>query len=297
MMFNEQDRRDGVAAAYEEAVSDFGRLAEDEAPVVSDLGRSRLMHHGRRTARAYLLLHGTTNSPAQLLAFGGRLHALGHNVLIPRAPLHGLRSGHVSELGRLAPDALRGYGAGAARIGRGLGQELVLAGVSGGGTIAAWTALNEPQVRRTLLVAPFFALYGVPGGLSALFMRLLRRLPDRAFYRAGEAPRAWAYRGQSTRGIAAYDALAQEVRRRAGRGDAPAGEMLLLTTAADRVVNNAAIARVAAQWRGAGTAVRQYEFARALQIAHNTADPASDEQQRLLVYQKMLELLGEPPGE
>ncbi len=275
------------------AVAHFQQLAGAEADIVSAAGGSLLLAHGESTARAYVLLHGTTNSPAQLQAYGRYLFDRGHNVFIPRMPYHGLRSGQVSELARLTTDDLRAFARDTAAVGGGLGDDLVLIGASGGAAVAAWTAVMLPRVTRTLLLVPFFGFRHLPAGLTGRAAQILLRLPDRTLHRPGEKHRPWAYPGQSTRGIAAYLVLANEIMAAAEKGAAPQGEIIVITTASDNLVNNGTTSRLVALWRDAGTIVEQFEFERVEAVPHDTVDPAADPRVRQLVFQKMLALLGE----
>lgn len=292
-MNTKDSQQQSPIAGYETAVSRFNHLAQEEAGRVHDAGASHLLVHGARTPRAFVLLHGTTNSPTQWLEFGRMLFDLRHNVFIPRAPYHGLRSRRAGELSLLTPSDLRSYAADAVDIGCGLGDELVLIGASGGATIAAWTAQNRHEIGRTLLVVPFFGFYGLPDRLSFQIMNLFGRLPNLTFTRPGEKRRPWAYRGQSTHGLVAYLALAEDVLEEARKGNAPAGKTIIITTSSDRLANNDTTARLATMWLRSGVEVVRYDFARELQVAHNSADPASDPLKRQQMYQKMLTLLDE----
>ena len=289
----QQSAQIDAPGAYESAVSRFQQLAEAEAEIVSETGGSFLLAHGTRSARASILVHGTTNSPTQLLEYGRHLFDRGHNVLIPRMPYHGLRSGQVGELAQLSADDLRAFGQKAVDIGTGLGDELVLIGASGGATVAAWTAVKHAQVERTLLLVPFFGFYRLPDKLTALILKLLLRLPDKTVHRPGEKHRPWAYPGQSTRGIAAFLDLAYDVLGEAEKDIAPHGQMIVITTANDKLANNGTTERLVEMWRAAGKDVEQYEFERARSIPHDTIDPAADPRVRQQVFQKMLSLLGE----
>jgi carboxylesterase len=282
-----------LTAGYHTAVSRFDLISKQEAGIVHEAGQSLLMAHGARTPRAYVLLHGTTNSPANWLEFGRLLFDLGHNVFVPRAPYHGLRSRQARELAQLTPDDLRAHAHEVVDIGLGLGDELFLIGVSGGATIAAWAAQNRPEIRCALLGMPFFGLFVLPDGLSFQLMELLRRLPDFTLTKPTEPHRPWVYRGQSSHGAAAYYFLGCEVLDQARAGAAPAGEVIILTTAKDRLANNRTTAGLAEMWRRSGVVVVPYDFRRVLDVPHNSADPAADPIKRKLFYEKMLQLLGE----
>src|SRR5919201_5894484 len=56
-------------------------------------GRSILLVHGQCTPRAVVLLHGYTNSPAQMDSLANLLYREGDNVYVPRLPHHAERAG------------------------------------------------------------------------------------------------------------------------------------------------------------------------------------------------------------
>ena len=74
------------AENYQKAIEKFRAIeqAESALPLCPE-GRSRLLTHGHKTARAFVLLHGLTNCPEQFMALARLLHASGANVVLPRA--------------------------------------------------------------------------------------------------------------------------------------------------------------------------------------------------------------------
>lgn len=282
------------AADYGAALARWRLVQEAEQGRVTAYGRSRLLGQGQKTGRAYVLIHGLTNSPAQWLELGQRLHARGHNVLLLRMPRHGLTSHDARALQGLRPQELRAYGQTAVDIAAGLGEEVVVAGSSGGAAVAAWLAQNRPEVAQALLLAPFFGIHKLPPGLAPPLAGLLRHLPNFVLHNGAEPQRAWVYHGQASHGVAAFLALGQEVLRQARAGQAPGGRVAVLTTAVEDTANNGATAVLVELWRQAGAGVQQVEFPAAAAIPHNAIDPAADPQKRARVYAALLRLLGEP---
>lgn len=283
------------AGSYDEAVTRFRLLQQDEAGIIDMASQSYLLSHGAPTARVYVLVHGITNSPLQWLELGQTLYAQGHNVLILRMPYHGLKSHQVSELKRLTHQDLRVYADQAVDLAAGLGDEVVVVGISGGGAVAAWMIQNRPEVQRALLLAPFFGIYDVPDSLNTVLMNAFSRLPNISLQDPAEPRREWAYRGEATRGVAAFLGLGSAVRRAAQAGLAPGGQIIILTTARDTVANNQSTAQLVNLWQQAGGDVSTVELAPALDIPHNSVDPAADPAKKRLVYDKILDLLGEQP--
>ena len=281
------------AATYDEVVARFEQVAAAEQGVVNDLGHSRLLVHGDKTPRVYIMVHGTTNSPEQWQELGQALYDHGHNVLILRMPYHGMQSHRVSELKALKPQDLRAYADQAVDIGAGLGDEMVVVGISGGGAVGAWMVQNRPEVDRALLLAPFFGVHGVPGFANTLLANAFSRLPNIVLDNPLEPQREWVYRGEATRGVAAFLELGHAVIRGARKDSAPAGQVIVLTTAKDDTANNSSTAHLVDLWRKDGVDVVTDEFAPELDIPHNSVDPAADPAKKQLVYDRMLDLLGE----
>lgn len=285
--------RPNPAATYDEAVARFAAARRDEEAACNPAGVSLLLTHGRATPRAYVFVHGTTNSPRQFEELGSLLHARGHNVLIPRMPRHGLRSGRLSELRRLSAEDLRDYADEAVDLAGGLGDEVVAVGISGGGTVVAWMAQNRPQVAVALLLAPFLGVRGASPAASNLMGNFFSRTPSFALEDPLEPRRDWVYRGQATRALAQTLRLGRSVFRRAADVAPQAGCLLVLTTPHDAQVSNGATARLVGLWRARGSAVTHAEFDAALNIPHNSIDPSADPRKKRIVYERILALLGE----
>ncbi|MEU8818980.1 alpha/beta fold hydrolase [Actinoplanes sp. NPDC048796] len=142
--------------------------------------RSRLLSHGRRTPRAVLLLHGYTLGPGQYDDLARDYFERGYNVWVPRAPFHGTTDPLAHH--RVTAASLVAYASQALDVVAGLGEEVTVAGISGGAVLAAWLAQNRGDtVRRLLLLSPFFGPSSVPAWavrpLTFLYGRGL--LPDR----------------------------------------------------------------------------------------------------------------------
>jgi pimeloyl-ACP methyl ester carboxylesterase len=140
---------------YGDATARVARRQASDDSVVAQGGRSILMTHERRTLRVYVLLHGFTNSPSQFQEVGERLFAItGDNVYIPRLPRHAEREAPVRALSRVRADELTMFADSVVDVARGLGDSVVVVGMSAGGSIAAWITQWHAEVQRTVLIAP-----------------------------------------------------------------------------------------------------------------------------------------------
>lgn len=74
------------AKSYQKAMEKFATVEKAESALsLCPEGRSRLLTHGHKTERVFVLLHGLTNCPEQFLPLARILYASGANVVLPRA--------------------------------------------------------------------------------------------------------------------------------------------------------------------------------------------------------------------
>jgi len=279
--------------SYDEALARVDVIKAGEQEIVNRDGKTLLMVHGQKTDRVYVMVHGTTNSPLQWKELGETLYSRGHNVLIPRIPCHGLLSHHVRELASLQVQDLRAYADHVIDMAVGLGDEVVVVGISGGGAVASWMAHFRPEVARALLLVPFYGVYGVPDLITPFLARAFSRIPNLVLDNPLEPRRDWVYRGQSTRGVAAFLLLGQEVIQAAREGQKPVGKLIVLMTEKEDTANNRSTEELVKHWQSAGAAPISFTFEDALDIPHNAVDPSTDREKKKIVYDKMLELLDE----
>ena len=280
-------------AGYDEAIRQFEAVQQAEAPIVNDASGSLLMTHGDKTEQVYVLIHGTTNSPRQWEELGATLHELGHNVLILRMPYHGLASHDVSELKALRAEDLSNYADKAIDMANGLGDNITVIGISGGGAVTTWIAQHRPDVDRILALSPFYGVPEVPPLLNTFLMNLASRVPNVTLQNPAEPQRDWVYRGEATRGVAEFMRLGRNVFASAEDGTPAVSTVHFVTTAVDDTADNDYTVELAGIWSEAGADVSSFEFDASEDIPHNSVDPAADPAKKALVYARILEMLGE----
>jgi carboxylesterase len=278
------------AVSYGEAARRVAALQAAEGPSIAPAGRTLLLEHGRRTPRAVLLFHGFANCPSQFHALAQRLHAAGANVYVPRLPHHGLADRMTDDLRRLTAEEMVRFSDAQVDIARGLGDTVLVAGLSLGGLQAAWAAQVRPDVDRAVLISPLFGLALVPQPLLGPLRRFWLRTPNQFLWwdpRAREAlpgPRH-VYPRYSTRALAEALREAAAVARSFRLRPPAARSVLVVTVAGDLAVDNAATARAVREWQGRGGGrVDAYEFPRQLRLGHDIIDPEQPYQRVELVY-------------
>jgi pimeloyl-ACP methyl ester carboxylesterase len=286
--------RGDPASDYASAIVRLRQLQTADGPDVNPVCRTRSLVHGRRTDRAIVLIHGITSCPEQFRPLAEQFFARGQNVLLARLPHHGMRDRMTTELAKLRAEELRDYADAIVDVASGLGDEVIVAGLSAGGIVAAWAAQHRPEVRTAVLIAPSLGLGHLGRFLQLLMMSLMLHLPDVAtqrFYRFDDAA-PYGYLGFSTRALGEVLRLGLAVVR-AAAGRAPAAQhVVLITNAADTAVNNQLARQLLGLWQLRGLRhVEQYEFERALHLHHDLIDVNNPQQRVDLVYPVLVDLI------
>jgi carboxylesterase len=286
------------AVDYADARARFDALAADEEFDVIDPCRSQLLGPGGPTQRVVVLLHGTYTCPAQMRQLGEQLAAEGANVLILRAPRHGLSRIGTDDLGGIglvsALDAedLRDWADDAVDIAAGLGERVEVLGHSMGGTAAAWAAQARDEVDRAVVVAPIISIEGWPGWATTAYMNFFGRMPD--FSLAGEADVDHQYDGRSTRALSQVLRLARWVELEARDTPPAAGSIAVVLNPNDTVVDGGRVeSNLVERWADEGAAVRVVDLPESPELPHDVIDPAVPRARPEVVDPILLELLRE----
>ncbi len=137
------------------------KVREDKLPLMSESSRSRFLLHGQPTPRVFLFFHGFTAGPYQFMPLAESLHRDGHNVIIPLMPGHG-QAGNWNKTNPppllTDPQDYLKFAVQWLNLAEKLGDRVIVGGLSGGGTLAAWLSLEKADaIDRTLLFAPFLS--------------------------------------------------------------------------------------------------------------------------------------------
>ncbi|NBB69518.1 MAG: alpha/beta fold hydrolase [Alphaproteobacteria bacterium] len=293
------DRLVSVAAPCADPDAARARLAAEdgrEGAPLNPLCRSFILAGAGRASTCVVLFHGVSNCPRSFSALAPRLQADGHGVVAWRMPRNGYADQSTDALDRLRAEELVRSVDAAVDCAAGLAEEVIVAGISAGGTLAAWAAQTRPDVARAVLVAPLFGLSRFGPGVNGAVMRLGLVVPPISIWKDPVRKREaevlpHAYRRQSSRGTAELLRLSRAVRARAGRGPAAAKEIVLVLNAADTAVDNRMALAQAAAWRGHGTAVTTHVFACERGLPHELIDPAEAGAHAHLVYPVLLDAI------
>nr|AGU11695.1 Alpha/beta hydrolase family [uncultured organism] len=117
--------------------------------------RSQALVHPEKTAKAVLMLHGYTSCPKDYVEMAQLFYDRGYNVYVPREPHHGLQN--VATSSDVGAIGLVEYADESMDVVAGLGEEVGVIGMSGGGVLATWLAENRTDsVSHLLALSPFY---------------------------------------------------------------------------------------------------------------------------------------------
>jgi pimeloyl-ACP methyl ester carboxylesterase len=180
-------------------------------------------------------------------------------VWIPLAPQHGLADRMTDATGRLTAGDLVAWGNRAADVARGLGERVVVGGLSMGGTVSAVVGLRRADVSLALSLAPALSPLAGPVALSRAAAVLLHALPDRLVWWDPKARQSLegpthAYYRYSMRGMGEILRLGFAFADAARLLDPEAARFTFVLNDNDEAVRNTLADRVLARWQRRGVA-------------------------------------------
>ena len=269
----------------------FAALAASDDASIAESGRSRLFAGDARAPLAVVLLHGLTNCPQQWVPFAELLAARGSAVVIPRLPGHGARDRRGLALAKIAPAEVLATANEAIDIAAGLGDRIVVCGLSIGSAIGSWLTFHRDDIARNVALVPFFGLHGFPEFADRLAANVLATIPN-VFVPwdprgdGGQIP-PYAYPRFATRALAAMLHIGLDAAAR-GRGGAPSGETVVCLNAREPAIDNV-LARIFAERleRSRAGSTRTIEWTD-LPANHDLIDPTNTLARIDLVYPRVL---------
>ena len=166
-------------AGYDEALQRIAAFAElDSREALAPEGRAFALLGGKRAQRAVVLFHGYTSAPRQFQLIAEAYRAAGCNVWVPRMPFHGRLDRLTRDLSGLTAPMLRDHADRAVDIAAGLGEQVTIVGLSGGGSLATWCAVERPEVSDTVAISPLMQPLGVPRWATKALVGALPHTPD-----------------------------------------------------------------------------------------------------------------------
>lgn len=285
--------------SHDEALQRVAAMQKLDDASILPIAHTTLHDHGHSTPIAVVLLHGFTNHPGQYRELAPTLFERGYNVFVPRLPEQGDRNRMTKRMATLTAEALLATATEAVDIAQGLGERVVVSGISTSGLLCAYFAQYRSDIARSIPVNPVFAMLHMRFPVSDFVARTLLLLPNFFMWwdprhKEDELPRT-GYPRFPTHALARALKLGDEVAAQAKRTPIAARSVVTVTNAKDPAVNNAATHSVTEAWAArARNRVSAYEFT-SLPVNHDIIDPENLHPRTDLVYPKLLELIEGTP--
>lgn len=286
------------AETYQDAMAAFLaiRTRESAGAPLHERCPSTLLTHGKKVARVVIYYHGLTSCPAQGDALAAKLFGLGYNVYLPRMFGHGEADPLTLSLAEMRAEDLVQLANESADLAQGLGDEVVVIGLSAGGTIASWTAQYRRDVDISISVAPFFGPYIVPGWANHAATNLLLMLPNTmVWWNPLETVRPpeldYAYARYATHGLAQTMRLGAIVASSARVTPPASPNIAVLLNEADVAVNQALAEQVIASWRNNGRDVNVEVLPFWHRLPHDLINPREPGGNTDLIYPILLDMM------
>ncbi len=285
------------ARNYDDAMARF--QAWIDAPpeaIIHPRCHAYVMTHNKRTPAACVLIHGISNCPYSMVDFAPRVHAMGLNVIVVRMPFNGHLDNATDALRHLTAAELARFGDRSVDIACGLGDRVVVLGISAGGVIAAWLAQHRGDIDHAIPAAPSLGLAALGSAINLILMHWMLALPHFSVWkdpirRSKGYSRPHSYKRQSTRGMGEVMRLGWATLRKARRLRAPARRITLVTNGADVAIDPSMVRNLARAWRRRGSAVATFEFDAALDLPHELIDPTEEGADPMVTYPELLRLI------
>ena len=146
---------------YTTAVKRIEGLQKEEGKKIDPACRTVFLNNKKKTKRVIVFFHGITNCPYQFHDLGPIFYKKGYNVFVPRAPFHGYQDKLTIELKHLDTKTIIHYVDEMCEIAMGLGDEVIVMGLSAGGVMATYAAKKYP-LKKAIAVAPAMSIPVLP---------------------------------------------------------------------------------------------------------------------------------------
>jgi carboxylesterase len=268
-----------VELTFDQALSEARRQQDALTALHAPAARPVLLEHGRRAPVAVAWLHGYTNCPRQFEALGRSCHERGWNVWIPLAPHHGLADRMSDATSLVTAAKLADWGAQAADVAHGLGERVVVGGLSMGGTVSAVLGLRRADISLALPIAPLLSPLPGPPALNRVAATALRVLPNLMVWwdpkaRQSIAGPTHAYYRYSIWGVAEILRLGFAFADAARRIDPAAAAFRFVLNENDEALRNTLAEAVLARWKRRGVSnADMVHLGAELGLRHDFIDP------------------------
>ncbi|NWF61137.1 MAG: alpha/beta fold hydrolase [Fischerella sp.] len=206
---------------------------ENNLPIKNEACRSKFFFHPHLTRKVCLFFHGFTAGPYQFEPLGKALFAAGYNVLIPLQPGHGIAGNWNKDNPPPLPmerEVYQDFALFWLQTAQTLGEQVIIGGLSTGGNLSAWLALERPQeIEKALLFAPYLS------GTNKIVDFLVETLPFYYEWLNKDNPGNFGYNGFRIPALRLFLDMGQEILERTK--DKSAVPMFVISSESDLTID------------------------------------------------------------
>jgi esterase/lipase len=210
------------------------KLHENNLPLKNLACGSQFFLHSQPTTKVCLFFHGFTAAPYQFKALAEVLFNSGYNVLIPLLPGHGIAGNWNSRNPPPLPTKAKPYQDFAhqwLQVAHNFGDQVIIGGLSGGATLAAWLALEYAQeIYKVLLFAPYLS------SSNNILDILVQALPIYIDWGKKDNSSNLGYQGFKMPGLEVFADLGQYILKQAPNRKLPS--IFILSSESDQAIDH-----------------------------------------------------------
>lgn len=284
---------------YENAVKAVREIQASEGDAFYDRTKTVLLTHSKKTRRVVLWLHGYTATTLQFLPLAKLCHEKGYNVFVPCMPHHGLKQNVTAETSKMKAIELAQFADRMVDITSGLGDEVIVGGLSMGGVATAWLAQERQDVSLALIIAPFLGARIIPVQYTRLVSAVMRFLPNRILWwdpktKSTSKEMPFNYPCFSTRSLAHIIHLGSMTFDLAKIQPPRAGKVWMIINDHDKSVNNELCEKLVHTWQSTGAKnVTACHFPDEYRLPHDCISVENPKANTKIVYSLLMDILGQ----
>jgi carboxylesterase len=289
---DELTSRPNPTTSYEEAWSRIDKIdeVEDEMPL-QEAGRGYALVHGSRVETAVVVFHGYTDVTDQFSKVAQGYYDAGYNVWVPRMPYHGYSDRMTDDPSKITPEVLREAADENIDIAAGLGRNVEVIGISGGGALAAWAAAEREDVDRTVILSAVMLPKGYKPWMVRPMTRLVAALPDSYTWwtdKQADEPGP-EYPRYSRHGITSYLMMVERAKADGARGARPVkGDVVIVSNLNDEHLDTSYPVSVMKPLVAEGRSFRSIVIPAKERLAHDLVGVKGDSGTRIRVAYRYL---------
>ncbi len=290
----------GPVLDYETAVARVQAIQAHElaTPGFNPELKTILLAHRDKARRAVLWLHGYTAAPPQFKQLAELCFQNGCNVLVPCIPHHGFKDRLSPEVSKVKAIELASFTDAMVDLTRGLGEVVIVGGLSMGGVMTCWAAQERADISTAIIIAPVLGARIIPADLFKFVAYGVQLLPDIKRWWDPEKKEHcdgpdYCYPWFSTHSAGQISRLGFKVIAFARRRPPAAAKIWMVINDHDETVNKEMIMRLVETWQKANAPqLKTFHFPDELELPHDCISVEQPKGNTRLVYAELMKMLG-----